>query len=164
MESKNIEALNVVLNVSINNVVEENKKLKKEIEFYKNVINEIKEEMGNKEAKYCDLVWLARTDGLTRHRNSNLYKIAREMADKHKEEFDKLCGENGDWYHGFNSGILALSRLVSDLSTLDPADDYYDDENNYIEPKKSLSLEDRRKEWRESGGMHGYDLFPMLDT
>jgi len=164
MESKNIEALNVVLNVSINNVIDENKNLKKEIEFYKNVINEIDEEMSKKQSKYCDLVWLARTDGFNRHRNSSLYKIARKMADKHKEEFDKLCGENGDWYHGFNSGILALSRLVKDLSTLDPPDDYYDEENNYIEPKKSLSLEDRRKEWRERGGMDGYNLFPMLDT
>ena len=164
MESKNIEALNVVLDVSINNVIDENKKLKKEMEFYKNIINEINDEMGSKTSKYFDLVWLARTNAFNYNSNSSLYKAARKMADKHKEDFDNICGDNGNWYHGFNSGILALSRLVYDLSTLDPPDDYYDDEGDYIEPKKSLSLEDRRKRWRKCGGMHGYDRFPMLDT
>ena len=166
MAENNVSALSVVLNVSVNDVMDENEKLKKEVEFYKSVLEEIHDESHKYSEKYCDLVWLARTHNLEDPNGPN-YKDTKELADKHKEDFEKLSSDAGDWHHGFNSGILALSRLFGDLSDMDPPDSYYDEDEEgdvLIEPKKTMSIQERRKNWKECGGMFGYDGFPHLDT
>ena len=65
--------------------------------------------------KYCDLVWYAR-------KTDNDYKTipaVKEHMDRidqqYSEEIDQLCGENGDWAHGFNSGCLAAFRLIAGM-------------------------------------------------
>ena len=170
MAENNVSALSVVLNVSVNDVMDENEKLKKEIEFYKSVLEEIHDESHKYSEKYFDLVWLARTHNLENPNDPN-YKHTRELADKHKEDFEKLSSDAGDWHHGFNSGILALSRLFGDLSDMDPPyiydKDQYEgeeDEEAELELKKNMPMQERRQRWRDCGGMFGYDGFPDLYT
>jgi hypothetical protein len=80
---------------------------------------------------------------------------------KHPLELEKLQSESGDWQHGFNSGLLAASRMYMGLSIayeedmgedLDELEDFY--EGNV--PPVSERLAASRK--------HAVDEFPMLDS
>ena len=63
--------------------------------------------------KYFELVWLARkTD--EDFDNPIIKEIIDETCNKYPEESKELLeGENPEWTHGFNSGMLACLRLVS---------------------------------------------------
>jgi hypothetical protein len=65
--------------------------------------------------KYHNLVWLARKDPawLRDGHPSMPAMVAVQM--KYPKESEDLEGEDGDWYHGFNSGCLAAFRLAIDL-------------------------------------------------
>ena len=76
--------------------------------------------------KYFSLVWYART-GPKNHpmwedTPESIKQVAfNEMSrvqEMYPDEVDSLCGENGDWEHGFNSGMLACLRFV--LTTQNP--------------------------------------------
>lgn len=69
--------------------------------------------------KYRDLVWLARSNS----QEPNIVQIQNIIRSKYPREVEKLEGENGDWEHGFNSGMLACCNLFSEY-LLD--DDMYD--------------------------------------
>ena len=62
------------------------------------------------ERQYCDLVWYARADK-TDAAHSGRPAIERIRVEN-PEAVAALCGPRGDWQHGFNSGCLALARLV----------------------------------------------------
>lgn len=63
------------------------------------------------EKKYFDLVWFARS----RPENANIPGVKankdRIIAD-YPKEVAELRGANDNWQHGFNSGILACTRLL----------------------------------------------------
>ena len=70
--------------------------------------------------KYQDLVWYARSP---RKGSSHWKDTPQEICDgafknqarieaAYPEEVAKLQGQNTDWFHGFNSGMLAATRLV----------------------------------------------------
>ena len=62
--------------------------------------------------KYYDLVWLARKKS---EDFENPIKLQIDkVCNKYPEESVKILdGENTNWEHGFNSGMLACLRLVS---------------------------------------------------
>ena len=63
--------------------------------------------------KYSTLVWLARKKPED-YNNPTVKAIIDETCEKYPEETDELLlGENTEWHHGFNSGMLACLRLVS---------------------------------------------------
>jgi hypothetical protein len=68
-------------------------------------------ELNEKEEKYFDLVWYARSNP-----NNIDVKGVREniqrITEKYPEEMEKLY-EDGDWQHGFNSGCLAAFRYIT---------------------------------------------------
>jgi hypothetical protein len=63
--------------------------------------------------KYRDLVWLARKKSED-FENPIIKLQIDKVCNKYPEESQQLLeGENTDWEHGFNSGMLACLRLVS---------------------------------------------------
>ena len=60
---------------------------------------------------YEALVWYARADK-TDPAHPGRSEIER-VRENNPEEVAALCGEAGDWHHGFNSGCLAIARLVT---------------------------------------------------
>ena len=63
--------------------------------------------------KYFDLVWMARKDEALMRARPDIRKIFNETSAKYPGELKKLQSEEGDWTHGFNSGMLACSRLLA---------------------------------------------------
>ena len=63
--------------------------------------------------KYFDLVWMARKDEALMRARPDIRKIFNETSAKYPGELQKLQSEEGDWTHGFNSGMLACSRLLA---------------------------------------------------
>jgi len=92
--------------------------------------------LSSMEEKYCDLVWYARkpTEGigkiwedndwykdLDEETVENIRKSVKEIAKAFPTETMSLSLEYGlsngsDWQHGFNSGMLAFTRLLSGLA------------------------------------------------
>ena len=74
--------------------------------------HEIITAVAEKEIFYHDLVSYARKT----EEQYNTYPLVKELIDRLETEFptetEKLKGEEGDWTHGFNSGMLACLRLL----------------------------------------------------
>ena len=67
------------------------------------------------ETKYCDLVWYARR----RPENMDI-KGVRENTERIEKLYpievqEFMEGDNPDWEHGFNSGMLAGMRYILDM-------------------------------------------------
>jgi hypothetical protein len=71
------------------------------------------------EAKYFSLVWLARKTEEDEERPEIEIEIDKVRTKYPKECADLANEEDGDWHHGFNSGMLAAVRAV-----LDPKADF----------------------------------------
>lgn len=74
--------------------------------------------------KYCSLVWYARTDQNASSEQwqdtpNDIFLKAFEqikiVEHKYPEETFKLSGIDGDFHHGFNSGVLAGLRYALEL-------------------------------------------------
>ena len=75
---------------------------------------EIIEEIVKKSEKYCSLVWFARS----RPENIDIPGVRESKVRILKEsptEVAELSSEDGQWHHGFNSGMLAGMRYVLSL-------------------------------------------------
>ena len=66
--------------------------------------------------KYCDLVWYARNNKPTHLENENYEALGllQNIRSKYPKEIKSL-GEDDNWSHGFNSGMLAASRLYIEM-------------------------------------------------
>jgi hypothetical protein len=146
--SKNA-ALNVVANhlegSEIKALREENLRLEKNLSALQN-------QTGVHMEWYYNLVRAAR--GYESHQQKiNKYEGAER--ERMKKELEKLSSESGDWQHGFNSGMLAASRLYSAFAhagteRFDSGFDDEDEEGEGIDPDR-----DR---------MFALQEFPVLDT
>lgn len=119
------QALRVVLNVT---ETDELKRLREENRKLKDMHAAIVELTEQHEKKYFDLVWYARrypVDALDPYIRGLMDKVEAE----HTTETKDLASEKGDWTHGFNSGLLAASRLYSSFTALE--DFKYDDYECY---------------------------------
>lgn len=93
-----------------------------QLELFDALENELEDTLNNRERsisqklreleeKYFDLVWLARSHPDER---ADIKICFDKVSAKYPGELEKLQSEEeGDWTHGFNSGILACSRLIS---------------------------------------------------
>jgi hypothetical protein len=78
---------------------------------------ELIENVITKETKYADLLWYARTS--PEHINIKGVKENKERIEKlYPNEVTDLQSENGDWQHGFNSGMVAALRYVLTMDDL----------------------------------------------
>lgn len=82
------------------------------------------EAMRQKEEKYFDLVWFARKPDISDEEYwgdtpNDIFLKAQEHIERVKKQYpddvSELSGDNGDWQHGFNSGILAGMRYALEL-------------------------------------------------
>ena len=81
---------------------------------------EINELIDNKLKKYDQLVWFARKhpsdhpswNDVPEDIRTGALNSAARVEEMYPDEVDELQGENSDWSHGFNSGMLAALRLV----------------------------------------------------
>ena len=114
--------------------------------------------------KYFELVWIARKniDAVLSDSDHPSRPGVEKIMKKHPLELEKLQSQSGDWQHGFNSGLLAASRMYMDLSIAyeeDMAEDLDELEDMYegtSVPPVSERLAASRKD--------AVDEFPMLDS
>jgi hypothetical protein len=115
--------------------------------------------LGDLEHKYFNLVWLARkTPDLWYH--PQIGPKIKEVEDEFPKESEILTRpKEGDWQHGFHSGILACVRLLSPYThsekDLRELRENYDDGCGRIPNLDKILANEIR--WAN-------DEFPMLDT
>ena len=117
----------------------------------------IKGRIGEIMEKYLDLVWMARKDDALMRARPDIRKIFNEKSAKYPGELEKLQSEEGDWRHGFNSGMLACSRLLNAYAIPydykkadDVSNDDSDDESIVFTRNFNIDMAERD--------------FPMLDS
>jgi hypothetical protein len=147
MDSSNI-ALSVVMNHSI---CEELKHLREENKVLKNCIKNANYDINNRTYFYNSLVYLARRNPNNTFQERGEYVKSEIGEEVYKKELEKLKGEYGNYTHGFNSGILATTRLYGELLKHTPT--VYENENG---SEEELSVEDA---WRSA-----LSYFPDIET
>lgn len=106
------------------------------------------------EKKYCDLLWMARKNPKDL-RDSVIKKTFDEVSAKYPGELAKLQGRQGDWTHGFNSGMLACVRLT---------DGYVCSVDGHLCPEEEEELLKNDKCIRQAIIDEAEEQFPFLDT
>ncbi len=77
--------------------------------------NQLLKEIKQLERKYESLVWYARKSPSDIETIERVRLEANRLEKEYPEEILSLCSPaTGNWTHGFNSGILAATRLVID--------------------------------------------------
>lgn len=92
----------------------------------KSTKKEIEQHVSRMEDKYGRLVWFARRsednllvlseDGV--QENKQIMNKLKEIQELYPAEVTELLGDEGDWEHGFNSGMLAGMRYVMTLMSM----------------------------------------------
>ena len=148
MDLSNI-ALSVVMNHS---VCEELKQLREENKILKKCIKNTNEDITKRRKLYLNLVAMARSNPDDESYENRVDYIKSEIGDDvYEKELEKLMGDESEWSHGFNSGMLASTRLYGDLLQYIP--DVYENESGDDE---EYPIENT---WRDA-----LEEFPMLDT
>lgn len=113
------------------------------------------------ETKYERLVWYARKDSykLLEEERYEILKSISDIKSLYQKETSDLSGDDSNWHHGFNSGMLAACRLFSGML-----------EKQYIEEQEEV-IEDIHYINEEGVPFYLYDSyedsveeFPFLDT
>lgn len=74
-------------------------------------IDEIKELLKVIENKYFNLVWYARSKSMEK----KIVKIREEIKETFPKDIEELDESIDNWQHGFNSGVLAMSRKIFEI-------------------------------------------------
>eukprot|EP00561_Arcocellulus_cornucervis_P013138 CAMPEP_0185799688 /NCGR_PEP_ID=MMETSP1322-20130828/465_1 /TAXON_ID=265543 /ORGANISM="Minutocellus polymorphus, Strain RCC2270" /LENGTH=183 /DNA_ID=CAMNT_0028495275 /DNA_START=105 /DNA_END=656 /DNA_ORIENTATION=- len=93
--------------------------LRAENKVLRQALNAVEDTATEQLKKSFELVWFARNR--CRYPNHEASKRI-EGAEEHKDAISDLRGQDADYHHGFNSGLLAASRLFkehADISHLD---------------------------------------------
>ncbi|KAL7462923.1 hypothetical protein ACHAXS_003292 [Conticribra weissflogii] len=77
----------------------------------KSAIKAVKKTASENLSKSYELVWYAKNrTRYPAHKVSNWL----DKSDEHSDDIKALKGSNGDYHHGFNSGLLAASRMFKE--------------------------------------------------
>jgi hypothetical protein len=152
--------------IAIMNMLNEEQKLEllcvleREVKREKSIADRIDQIM----EKYFDLVWMARRDEELLNERPDIRKIFNEVSAKYPGELKKLQSHAGDWHHGFNSGMLACSRLLAAYAM--PYDYKKKDENEKdAEVSDEYDSDDDDTVFtRDFNIQMAEDEFPMLDS
>ncbi|KAL7518069.1 hypothetical protein ACHAWX_002927 [Stephanocyclus meneghinianus] len=90
--------------------------LRSQNKLLKSALGAIKDTATAKLSKTYELVWYARNR--TRFPTHDASKWL-DHSKEHKSDIEKLRSIDGDFYHGFNSGVLAASRMFREHADLD---------------------------------------------
>jgi hypothetical protein len=161
--SKPMDALRVVANVSVNDIAAERDALRSELVEMKKALEAVKSKAAEDTEKYFDLVWIARpdVDAVLADPDHPSHTGVVEIMAKQPLELQKLQGQDADWQHGFNSGLLAASRMYLGLSTAYEEDMEEDpDELEFEYDGNVPPVSERLAAYRQDA----VDEFPMLDS
>jgi hypothetical protein len=115
--------------------------------------------LGQLETKYFDLVWLARKKPDMWY-HPVIGPMIKEVEEKWPKESEILSRpKEGDWQHGFDSGILACVRLLQAYTQSDK--ELRELRENYDTGRGRIPNLDKILE-REIESANA--MFPMLDT
>ena len=100
-----------------------------------------------------DMVWYARREKTP--------DLVEEYSERYPDNVEALESDNSDWQHGFNSGVLAMGRVVLSLGTTD-----------VTEMTKSFNVDNKQEgepllteaEVLNMQRDEGWEEFPNLDT
>jgi len=79
----------------------------------------IMEEVFEMHDKYESLVKYARVKPEHILEHKRVEEFMSRTKEKYPKEVENICSESGDWYHGFNSGMLAAIRYVMTSNNID---------------------------------------------
>ena len=156
-----MDALRIVANVSVNEIVAERDALRNELAEVKKALDAVVSKAAEDREKYLKLVWFARNnrDGVLSDVSHPSRSAILEIMDKYESDVEKLSGQNGNYCHGFNSGMLAAARLYGGL-TVAYEEDLCEDLGGYDSGEEIPSMSQRLESLRQDT----LDEFPMLDT
>ena len=109
---------------------------------------EIDKLLKEQESKYFELVWYARMS--PPYLNQDVADYVSDIEKRYPSEMEQLHSEETNWAHGFNSGCLAMVRLImtsNDYESLFSCIDF-DPKKWGVKKRIKAALED----------------FPFLDT
>ena len=119
------------------------------------VTEEATEALSEMLSKYEALVWYARShpassidfwQKVPQEIREGAFKAQMEVEEDYPDEVVQLRSENSDWYHGFNSGMLAALRFV-EIAQMEPQ-----------------TVEDPEGSWTYGGVKDALEFFPDLST
>ena len=115
----------------------------------KEALDAVTEKSNQMASYYFWLVWLAR-DAKRVPNDRMKSELGDEKYEDLLKDFAALKTKNGDFYHGFNSGCLAMSRLMMGLAFAEDEKVYFGDDDPLV-----FSAADQRQ--------FAKDQFPSLD-
>lgn len=153
-----MEALNIVAN---HNEGEELKRLKEENARLRDALNFVQQTASDKSDYYFDLVWFARSPNplqwVPNFFEDTRSKLGEEKFVKFRRDIEALSSPHaGDWNHGFNSGCLAMARLLGELSAITEPRSWDDNGGDSDEEENVESIDEQRQ--------NALSEFPFLDT
>ena len=101
------------------NIEDEVLYLRAQNKLLKSALNAVKDTASEKLSKSYELVWYARNR--TRYPSHEASKWL-DNSKEHSDDIDNLRGMNGDFHHGFNSGMLAASRMFKEQADVHDGD------------------------------------------
>lgn len=114
--------------------------------------------------KYFDLVWLARSnpEQLLKEERYEILKTIKDIEAKYPQEVKDLYECDCNWQHGFNSGMLACLRFLSEYIQ----DDLWplEDVDGADIPEEEIQIVDGIKYVQMDGRQQAEEDFPQLDT
>lgn len=115
--------------------------------------------------KYFDLVWYARKDEDDRENHPGVDEAMTRVECMYTSEIEDLIQDETNWQHGFNSGALAISRLIRAYAI----DDINDRPVKETKSGSDTESEDSEEFFRYMDNRDiqiemAEDDFPMLDT
>lgn len=114
--------------------------------------------------KYFDLVWLARCDKdkLLKEEIYEGLAAVNRIEKTYPEDVKQLDESEDNWQHGFNSGVLAFARYLSDYIE----DTWWPEEDTGgVEwPEEEVIIIEGERFIKMDGKEHAEQLFPELDT
>ena len=119
------------------------------------VTEEVTEVLNEMLAKYEALVWYARShpasaiefwQKVPQEIREGAFKAQMEVEENYPDEVVQLRSDNSDWYHGFNSGMIAALRFV-EIAQMEPQ-----------------TVEDPEGSWTYGGVKDALEFFPDLST
>jgi len=119
--------------------------------------------------KYFDLVWYARSNDEDREEIPEVDRQMTRVENSYPEEIHDLF-HTPDWSHGFNSGALAISRLISAYEEETEAEDSDNEDFNDSDQEFSENSDDSDEKFekyffsRKGQIEMAENEFPMLDT
>lgn len=127
-------------------------------------VSRLDEALGKFMSKYFDLVWLARCDKeklLQEERYEGLAAVKR-IEESYPEEVKDLYESEDNWQHGFNSGVLAFARYLSNYTE----DTWWlEEDTGGVEwDEEEITIIEGNRYVKMDGKEQAEQMFPELDT